>query len=112
MPPVLVGQGLDLLVVGLLGRLAVEAHPPAAVGGIKDRTALIAAVLALSGLRALTVDVLLSPSHRLHGSAWCEAALLVEATRVYRTSAVSLGLALHIYPTLLHIVLPTAPIRP
>ena len=60
----LVGEGLELLVVGLLGSRAVEAHTPAAREGIQRGAGFVAAVLALARVRARPVRVLpFRPGH-------------------------------------------------
>src|SRR5215204_3158144 len=60
----LVGEGLELLVVGLLGGRAVEAYTPAARGGVQRGAGLVAAVFALARVCARSVRVLASrPGH-------------------------------------------------
>jgi hypothetical protein len=60
----LVGEGLEHLVVGLLGGRAVEAHTPAARERVQRGTGLVAAVLALARVCARSVRVLpLRPGH-------------------------------------------------
>lgn len=45
----MVGQSLDLLIVGLFGHLAIEAHPLAASRSAQDGAGFVAAILAASG---------------------------------------------------------------
>jgi hypothetical protein len=47
-----VGQSLDLLIVGLFGHLAIVAHPLAASRSAQDGAGFVAAIIAASGLRA------------------------------------------------------------
>jgi hypothetical protein len=60
----LVGEGLELLVVGLRGGVAVEAHTPPAGRGVERGASLLAAVIALARVRTRSVRVLLfRPGH-------------------------------------------------